>query len=861
MDIHDRADASVDIPSELDRAIRDILKSDHPLDQDENFNVVEFVNKRFPDADSLDGVSEYARALRDEMRCLDEEIFNVIRGHASAAKKGKGDLDLAREAIAELSTRVVSIRDRAEESERTVKTVSRDIMLLDTAKKNVGLTVTTLKRLVMMVNACEQLAELAGSREYAQTPALIMSIKDLESAFDPIAHIPRIDELIKHKNRIFTDLKLQIMEDFDLRILLTFPEAAAPDNNSGPRIMSSKEDIEKIDFNGAAQAVDALGDDVRHEIVNKYCLLVMNEYTRLFAGPSGAYVGLEFYDKRFQWLTKALKDFTDKHGNLVPVEWIVNGELCMHFCHETRQHFIDILSSPTTPAPSRAGSAASLTGPLPTVADPADLMVTVLIKCVELENDMQRRFDKVRSKLGLSAKDHFQFKGVITSCFDVYLNKWVQYQERQLVDMVHTIKAGGSKGDELMGDSVQLEKIEGADKRPQSGGDSMDSDPPMVYTSSVTVFASMRSALQRCRQFNSGEVMADLFQVFRRTIALYVDSVLKGRLPTGKQVSAANDDALSVACAVIGSLDYCLKMTPHLHKNCMSLLDRSFDVSVSAEIEKLAEARELAQDAVVSCVVGGETRTAIVSISHLDWWNCAFASGVSAHVGRMKAALDKSIRILAKAIAESHYRAVIELVASKLINQLSESVYSAKPISDIGAQQLLVDLGEIKSILLDLPGQVCPGRKIQQTYTELVHRGLHRLECSLKALSSPACGDKQSLRTMLDSLDPELAQSAPAALEKEVDRILALRKGPTNSATMHAMAPVTAMFGSNLDSHFIDRSPSQRYATNNEPESSSTGAAGTTSQRGNKPDLKADLTKLGASFMKGKLFSANSGSK
>ena len=825
-----------DYDKQIHDALVQLFHSEHPLDKSLEFDAVEFVNTRFPDSGSLDGVHEYAENLRDELRALDEEINSLVRNQLAVFSRGSNDVALAREAVGELRDRTVAIRDRAEESEKTVKSVSRDIMLLDTAKRNIDMTVTTLKRLVMMVNACEQLVELAQTREYSQTPALIISIKDLESAFDEVRHIPRVDELLKHKERIFNDLRLQILEDFELRILVSNPDLK-PESNSGPRIISSKEDVMKVDLVGAAQSADALGDDVRSEIINKYCLMILDDYKTQFSPPQGPFADLTHHEKRLQWLTKALKEFTDRYANIFPQDWIVNGELCMHFCHETRQHFIDVLSHPSS---DTSGT------------DPAELMVTVLVKLVELENDMQRRFDKLRKKLGLSEKEHLHFQGVITSCFDPHLNRWVQLEERLLTEIVTSVKAAGIKADELIG------AVAGADavpNSPRSGrmstGDSLDTDPPLVYTSAVNLFARMRSSLQRCRQFNTGKVMADLFTVFRKVVGRYIDTVLRLRLPAGKHINA--EDSLSTACAIVGSLDYCLKMTPHLHKNCMSLLNREIDVSVSSEIQKLAETRELAQETVVTCLLGGEVRTCIQTIAHLDWWNCGLASGVSPHIVKLRSALVKSIGVVGKGLTETHYRVAIEQFALKLIVQVSENVYSAKPVGEAGAQQLLVDVGEIKAQLLEIPGQVCPSKKVLQIYPDLVARALHRLECSLKALSSPAVSDRQALRAMLDALDPELAQSGPTSLDNEVNRILGLRKGPTSSSTMHSLAPVTAFLSNTPDS--IESSSVQKGSADASP--SNVGHENTRAR----PDLRSEMNRIGASIMKSKLFGANPSSK
>ena len=841
---------------ELHDAILETLAPDDELDCEFDFDPVRYINSRFSKPEDLDRAAEYAESLRKELSNLDDEIHSIVRQHASSLTRGREDLQLTQDAIKELAARTIAIRDRAEESEKTVKSVSRDIMLLDTAKKNVELTVTTLKRLVMMVNACEQLVELAQAREYAQTPALIISIKDLESAFEEIRHIPRVEELLKHKSRVFTDLKLQILEDFDLRILVSNPDLK-PDSESGPRIITSKEDIMKIDFAGAGEAADALGEEVRSEIVNKYCLLILEDYKKQFAPPTGPSASLEHYEKRLQWLTKALKEFTDKYASIFPQDWIVNGELCMHFCHETRQHLIDVLSNPV-PAPiSRpklSGQDSSLGEPSIAPVDPAELMVTVLVKFVELENDMQRRFDKVRKKLGLSEKEHLHFQGVLTSCFEPYLNRWVQLEERLLSDMLTGIKNMGWKSDELIGALAS-----GSD--PLSPGrtstsDSLDSDPPLVYTSAVSLFARMRSSLQRCRQFSTGRVMVDLFDVFRKTVGVYIDTILRARLPTGKHINASNEESLSNSCAIVGSLDYCLKMTPHLHKNCMSLLNREMDVSVSREIQKLAETRELAQETVALCLVGGEVRTCLQTIAHLDWWNCDLASGVSAHIVKLRPALHKSIGIVGKGLAESHYRVALEQLALKLIAQVCDNVYSAKPIGEAGAQQLLVDIGEIKAQLLDIPTQACPTKKVMQIYPDLVNRGLYRLECTLKALSSPASADKQSLKAVLDALDPELAQTGPGVLDKEVDRILALRKGPTSSSTMHVMAPVTAFLSNNNETQ--DAPPVVSKVSGDVSPTNGPGAAGPAKPRA---DLKSEMNRLGASIMKSKLFGTGNPAK
>ena len=803
---------------ELHEAIKQALKPTHPLDQEYDFDPIEYLNQRFPDANSLEGIHEYARGLRNEVDILDSEILQGIRANAQASQASSADLASTFDAINELTVRIASIRDRAEESQTTVTSVSRDIVALDTAKKNVSLTINTLKKLVMMVNACEQLAELGGSREYAQTPALVLSIKDLAVSFEDIKHIPRIEELLKHKDRVLTDLKLQIIEDFDLRIFISNPTHGS----KGSRIISSVEDIERIDFAGAAQAVDALGVEVRMEIINKYCLVVMEEYQTQFSPPNGVHADLQFFEKRFVWLTKALKEFTDKHAQLFSQNWIVNGELCMHFCHETRQHFV-----------------------MTNMAQSPDLMISVLIKCLELENDMQRRFDKLTRKLFQGGDDQtkiqLQFKGVVTGCFDPYLTSWVNHEEKALAATIAA--AGNIAADELIG--TLAHSTEGR----EMSIDNSDADPPLIFASAVNLFATFRTLLERCAQFDKGKIMATLFAVFQTIIQSYVDRVLVERLPKKKKNTLTNEETLTRICALIGSCDYCLKMAPHLHKNCLSLLSKALDVSIHMEIEKLAETREVCQEALVEAVTnGGEMRNAVSGISHMDWWNCESAAGVSSHVNNFRSCLETALLILGKKLSESHFKAMIEMIAQKLISQINESIYAAKPIGEMGAQQLLIDVGEIRNVLLETPVKLFH-KNVATTYTFLVNEGFHRVECSLKALSSPASNDPYSLRAMLDSLDPALAKAGSGVLDKEVERLMALRKPSSNSATVNRRTSMTSLLSTQIEfSPTVrgDQSPHGGTAVNS---STVTAQSKTT-----KSDLKADFTKFGQSLMKNKLF-------
>jgi vacuolar protein sorting-associated protein 53 len=94
------------------------------------------------------------------------------------------------------------IREKATESEAVVRNITKDIQVLDLAKKNLILSMTTLKRLQMLgtslafftvifsethraVNALTQLEDLIPDKKYDEI-AQTLSVNDTAHSFLPI---------------------------------------------------------------------------------------------------------------------------------------------------------------------------------------------------------------------------------------------------------------------------------------------------------------------------------------------------------------------------------------------------------------------------------------------------------------------------------------------------------------------------------------------------------------------------------------------------------------------------------------------------------------------------------------------------
>ena len=122
------------------------------------------LNRLFPDESSLAGVEPLVQKLRLRVRRVDDEILAAVRSQSTGGARAKADLAQAQSAIGSLEQRVADIKRKAETSEATVREVCADVKKLDFAKKHLTSTITSLRRLSMLVSAVDQLESFVSSR-------------------------------------------------------------------------------------------------------------------------------------------------------------------------------------------------------------------------------------------------------------------------------------------------------------------------------------------------------------------------------------------------------------------------------------------------------------------------------------------------------------------------------------------------------------------------------------------------------------------------------------------------------------------------------------------------------------------------
>ena len=153
------------ISEELEKALQSEfidIKNDPLLSS--NLDISEYINQRFKDEASLEDLEDIILQYESQIQDIDTEIKTSIREHAFASENCREELDKINEESFQLVAKITNVREKAEKSEEMVQSISTEIRNLDVAKKNIVFSITSLKRMLMLITGIEQLREFCRKK-------------------------------------------------------------------------------------------------------------------------------------------------------------------------------------------------------------------------------------------------------------------------------------------------------------------------------------------------------------------------------------------------------------------------------------------------------------------------------------------------------------------------------------------------------------------------------------------------------------------------------------------------------------------------------------------------------------------------
>lgn len=579
--------------------------------------------------------------------------------------------------VAELFERIESVRERALQTERNITEMTADIKQLDNTKKNLTLSMTALKRLQMLTTAYEQLRALSKTRQYRECAQLLQAVIQLMTYFKSYRSIDQIAALSRNVAELQRELLEQVCEDFEI----TFTKEE----------VSQKRGL----LHEACLVVDALGDAARSRLITWYCNTELRQYRTIFKGDQEA-GSLDNIDRRYAWFRKTLKLYDEEHAAIFPSHWHVNEVMANVFAEGTRDDFRGILSRST-----RNGQSLDV-----------KLLLSCLQQTLDFEHGLDRRFNNTsRTSIdtATSNNDTPVFGQPISVAFEPYLSLWVDAQERELAGLIPQYRS-----------------------RPARALDE-DFSHQQVISSSTELFSFYRISLAQCAKLSTGQPLLNLMNVFGKFLDQYAQQVLFQYLaerPTGTTPSRV--PSLEDLIVVLNTADYCYNTSNSLEEKIRSRIDEPFKEKV--DLQSQADAFM----GIASAAVRALVRFVEVSLEpswremrNIAWSKMETAENNSSYIPSFQTNLkDRSASILEMLHKQQYARAFADNLVELLSGTYLSNIVSCRPISEGGAEQMLLDTYTIRGTLT----QLMPGNPPPALFVKRVNTCINRIEPLLKTL-------------------------------------------------------------------------------------------------------------------------------
>ncbi|XP_030087196.1 vacuolar protein sorting-associated protein 53 homolog isoform X1 [Serinus canaria] len=734
-------EAALELAPAVQAAIEQVFPSQDPLDR-ADFNAVEYINALFPTEQSLANIDEVVNKIRLKIRRLDDNIRTVVRGQTNVGQDGRQALEEAQKAIQQLFGKIKDIKDKAEKSEQMVKEITRDIKQLDHAKRHLTTSITTLNHLHMLAGGVDSLEAMTRRRQYGEVANLLQGVVNVLEHFNKYMGIPQIRQLSERVKAAQNELGQQILADFEE----AFPSQGTKRTGGPSNVLRD-----------ACLVANVLDPRIKQEIIKKFIKQHLSEYLVLFQENQDV-AWLDKIDRRYAWIKRQLVDYEEKYGRMFPAEWCMTERIAVDFCHVTRAELSKIMRTrakeievklllfaiqrttnfegllakrfsgctladgtgqkkPEVPPPSTNPFLEDETGP-------------------ETDEIVMEKSDTDKPKKPKVPDNPFH--GIVSKCFEPHLYVYIESQDKNLGELI----------DRFVADF----KAQGPPKPNVDEGGA-------VLPSCADLFVYYKKCMVQCSQLSTGEPMIALTTIFQKYLREYAWKILSGNLPKttsssggltitsllkekeGSEVAKFTLEELCLICSILSTAEYCLATTQQLEEKLKEKVDTSLmeRINLTGEMDTFSivisnSIQLLVQDLDAAC------DPALTAMSKMQWQNVEHVGDQSPYVTSVILHIKQNVPIIRDNLASTrkYFTQFCIKFANSFIPKFINHLFKCKPISMVGAEQLLLDTHSLKMVLLDLPSigsQVV--RKAPASYTKIVVKGMTRAEMILKVVMAP----------------------------------------------------------------------------------------------------------------------------
>ncbi|KAG1108185.1 hypothetical protein G6F42_016081 [Rhizopus arrhizus] len=236
------------------------------------------------------------------------------------------------------------------------------------------------------------------------------------------------------------------------------------------------------------------------------------------------------------------------------------------------------------------------------------------------------------------------------------------------------------------------------------------------------------------------DALFDLCQLFAKHLDAYCNQIILGGLAKNEK-KAVTMDHFRFASLALNTADYCCMTTSQLEEKLKGKVDSDYQdkVDLQGVKENFMRAISTCIDAIVKSLESAFDAQ-MVQMTRLSWGTMDSVGDQSDYVSQMLDIIKRNVSICGRIIANRRYfRTFSDRFAEVFITKYLVQIFRCKPISEIGAEQLLLDTHSIKTLFMDIPSMgISDGpASVPTSYSRIVNKGISKVEAILKTVMSP----------------------------------------------------------------------------------------------------------------------------
>uniref|UniRef100_A0A8C4E3B7 Vacuolar protein sorting-associated protein 53 homolog n=1 Tax=Dicentrarchus labrax TaxID=13489 RepID=A0A8C4E3B7_DICLA len=696
---------------------------------------------------SLANIDDVVNKIRLKIRRLDDNIRTVVRGQTNVGQDGRQALEEAQIAIQQLFGKIKDIKDKAEKSEQMVKEITRDIKQLDHAKRHLTTSITTLNHLHMLAGGVDSLEAMTRKRQYGEVANLLQGVVNVLEHFHKYMGIPQIRQLSERVKAAQSELGTQILADFEE----AFPSQGSKRPGGPSNVLRD-----------ACLVANVLDPRIKQEIIKKFIRQHLSEYLVLFQENQDV-AWLDKIDRRYAWIKRQLVDYEEKYGRMFPEEWCMTERIAVEFCHITRVELAKVMRTRAKEIEVKL-----LLFAIQRTTNFEGLLAKRFTGCTLTDiPGVRKAHTDTRYMLPRKPKaPDNPFHGIVSKCFEPHLYVYIESQDKNLGELIDRFVA---------------------DFRAQGPPKAGTEEGGAVLPSCADLFVYYKKCMVQCSQLSTGEPMIALTTIFQKFLREYAWKILSGNLPKsssnsggltissllkekeGSEAAKFTVDELCLICSILSTAEYCLATTQQLEEKLKEKVDKVLveRINLTGEMDTFSTVisnsiQLLVQDLDAAC------DPALTAMSKMPWQSVEHVGDQSPYVTSIIMHIKQNVPIIRDNLASTrkYFTQFCIKFTNSFIPKFINHLFRCKPISMVGAEQLLLDTHSLKTVLLDLPSigsQVL--RKAPASYTKIVVKGMTRAEMILKVVMAP----HEPPVVFVDNYIKLLADGNPETFQKILD--------------------------------------------------------------------------------------------